>query len=419
MRLLILSQYFWPENFRINELASELIARGHEVTVLTGQPNYPDGKIFDSYRENPAAFTVFEGAPVLRVPVIPRGKTSLQLVANYLSFVLSASLFGPGRLEGREFDAIFVFQTSPITSALPAFWLRWRRRRRIPVLMWVLDLWPDTLSAIGVVRSPRLLGLVGRLVRFIYRRCDAILVQSKAFYGNVERYAGGRDKIRYFPGWPETVFDQSATVAEAPELAPYAGDFKLLFAGNIGQAQDFPAIIAAADLLRDEPKLRWIVVGEGRGAAQAKAEVERRGLQRNVVFLGRFPLERMPSFFAGADALLVSLQDQPIFSLTIPGKVQSYLASGKPLLAMLNGEGARVIEESGAGLVGTAGDSAALAGNVRRLIAASEEERHAMGVSGQQYCAREFSRSNLVDELEGWTTALLRDRIVYSKRPVS
>ena len=410
MRLLILSQYFWPENFRINELASELIARGHEVTVLTGQPNYPDGKIYDSYRADPSAYAAFEGAPVFRVPVIPRGKSSLQLVANYLSFVISASLFGPSRLKGRDFDAIFVFQTSPITSVLPAFWLRWRRRRHIPVLMWVLDLWPDTLSAIGVVRSPRLLSLVGRLVRFIYRRCDAILVQSKAFYGNVEQYAGGREKIRYFPGWPETVFGQSVNVAEAAELAPYAGDFKLLFAGNIGQAQDFPAIIAAADLLRDEPNLRWIVVGEGRGAAEAKAEVERRGLQRNVVFLGRFPLERMPSFFSASDALLVSLQDQPIFGLTIPGKVQSYLASGKPLIAMLNGEGARVIEESGSGLVGPAGDSAALADNVRRLIAASTDERRAMGASGQAYCAKEFSRSRLVDELEGWAGELASDR---------
>lgn len=405
MRLLILSQYFWPETFRVNDLASELIARGHEVTVLTGEPNYPDGQVYESYRANPDAFSAYEGAPVFRVPVIPRGKNSLQLVANYLSFVVSGWLLGPARLRGREFDAIFVFQTSPITSALPALSLR--RRRRTPVLMWVLDLWPETLSAIGVVKSPRLLGLVGRLVRYIYRRCDRILVQSRAFYGNVERYAGGQEKIRYFPGWAEPVLVEAGHAVEpAPELAPYAGDFKLLFAGNIGQAQDFPAIVAAADLLRDVPDLQWIIVGDGRAAAEAKADVASRGLANKVIFLGRFPLERMPSFFAAADALLVSLRHEPIWSLTIPGKVQSYLASGRPVLGMLNGEGARVIEEAGAGFAGAAGNAAALAANVRRLMATTSDQRRAMGKAGQRYCAREFNRESLVDRLEDWVAEL-------------
>jgi len=405
MRLLILSQYFWPETFRINDLTSELIARGHDVTVLTGQPNYPGGSIYETYRSNPAEFGTFEGAPVVRVPVIPRGKNNLQLFANYVSFILSGTLLGPAKLRGRQFDAIFVFQTSPITSALPAVWLR--RRHRAPLLLWVLDLWPGALKASGVVKSPWLIDLVGRLVGFIYRRCDAILVQSKAFCSDVAKRAGGNGKIRYFPGWPETVFAEAEANAEtAPELAPYTGDFKLLFAGNIGQPQDFPSIIAAADLLRDEPGLRWIILGDGRVAAAAKAEVARLGLEEKVLFLGRFPLERMPSFFAAADALLVSLRDEPIWSMTIPGKVQTYLASGKPLIAMMNGEGARVIEESGGGLVAPAGDSAALARNIRRLIAASAEERRMMGKSAQAYCKREFDRSALVDKLEDWIRVL-------------
>lgn len=405
LNILILSQYFWPEGFRVNDLASELIARGHEVTVLTGLPNYPDGEVFADYRENPEKYASFEGAPVHRVPMIPRGNSSIQLMLNYLSFALSGTIFGPGKLRGQSFDAIFVFQTSPITSALPALWIGWRKRA--PVLMWVLDLWPDTLSAIGVVKSPELLGMVGKLVSFIYKRCARILVQSRAFYDNVERYAGGTGKIRYFPGWPEPVFQEAVDGLDPPpELAPYADDFKVMFAGNLGQAQDIPAIIEAADVLRDEPGLRWIIVGEGRAGDDARADVVKRGLQEKVIFAGRHPLERMPSFFSAADALLVTLRDEPIWSMTIPGKVQSYLASARPLLGMFNGEGARVIREAEAGLTAPAGDYRTLAENVRTMMRMSREERAALGRSGRAYAQAHFNRAALIADLEGWIAEL-------------
>lgn len=401
MRVLIVSQYFWPENFRVNDLAREVIARGHDVTVLTGQPNYPDGAIFPDFRKNPSAFATFEGAQIFRVPLTPRGSGSFQLVLNYLSFVLTAATLGLWKLRGRRFDAIFVFQTSPITAALPAVILR--RLKRAPLLMWVLDLWPDTLAAIGVVKSRRLLAVVGVLVRFIYRRCDRILVQSEAFYDNVRTYAGSTDRIRYFPGWAEPVFADGTDRAEpAPELAPHTGHFNVLFAGNIGHAQDFPAILDAAEALREERHLRWVVVGDGRAAPMLRQEIARRGLGEQVVMLGRYPLARMPSFFGGADALLVSLRDEPIWSMTIPGKIQSYLAAGKPLLGMLNGEGARVIVQSGAGLASPAGQGRALAENVRAMMAMSTEQRAAMGQSGQHYCRREFDRATLLDAFEAW-----------------
>lgn len=407
MRILVVTQYFWPENFRINDLVAELREREHEVTVLTGKPNYPDGEVFAEYRANPRAFASFAGARIVRVPMMPRGQSSIRLVLNYLSFAASGLWFGAARLRGEDrFDAIFVFQTSPITAALPA--LRLRRRFGAPVLMWVLDLWPDTLAAIGVVKSPTLLALVGRLVRYVYARCDRILVQSRAFEDNVRRFSDQPEKLRYLPGWPESVFEGRQVADPAPEFAPWPDDFKIVFAGNIGQAQDFPAIIAAADLLRGTPGLRWLIVGDGRAAENARQEVRRRGLEDRVIFLGRFPIDRMPAFFAGADALLVSLRDEPIWSMTIPGKVQSYLSAGRPILAMLNGEGARVVEESGGGLAGAAGDSAALATNVRRLMTMSPEERLAMGRRGVEYCEREFNRATLVDRLEGWI-AELRD----------
>lgn len=402
MRLLVVSQYFWPEDFRVNDLVAELVARGHDVVVLTGAPNYPDGQVFPDYRRNPERFAEYAGASILRVPLLPRGNGSLRLVCNYLSFVISGLLFGPWRLRGRGFDAIFVFQTSPITSAIPALLLR--RIKKAPVLMWVLDLWPETLAAVGVVRSSRGLGWVGRLVSFIYRRCDRVLVQSRAFFDNVEKYGGDKQRIRYFPNWAEPLFTQrSHDAALAPEVLPYSGNFNVLFAGNIGEAQDFPAILDAAAMLRDErPTLRWLVVGEGRAAEFVRAEIERRELQRCVVLLGRFPVERMPAFFRCAAVALVTLKREPIFAMTIPGKVQSYLAAGLPILGMLDGEGARVIEESGAGFAAPAGDSASLAGNVRRMMGLASAERRAMSERGQRYCEREFGREALMAALERW-----------------
>ncbi|MGH8433917.1 MAG: glycosyltransferase family 4 protein [Pseudomonas sp.] len=410
MRLLVVSQYFWPENFRVNDLVAELVARGHEVTVLTGEPNYPEGRIFDAYRRNPAGFASHAGAQVERVPLLPRGKGSVRLALNYLSFVLSGALLGPWRLRGRQFDAIFVFQTSPITAALPALLLRWVKRA--PLAMWVLDLWPETLSAVGVVRSPRVLGWVGGLVSFIYRRCDRILAQSRAFFANIGRWSGDVSRIRYFPGWAEGIFEgELQCVDPAPEVEPYHDTFNVMFAGNLGEAQDFPAILDAAERLRDRLDVRWLIVGDGRAAEFVRAEIARRALGDRVVLLGRHAIERMPSFFRAASALLVSLKADPVFAMTIPGKVQSYLAAGLPLLGMLDGEGARVIEESGAGLVCAAGDGHALAQRVEQLAALSAAERSTMGERGRAYCQREFDREVLITRLEQWLAELAATRV--------
>ncbi len=413
MRLLVVSQYFWPEVFRVNELVAELVARGHEVTVLTGRPNYPDGRVFEAYRRDPSRFVSYEGAEVVRVPLRPRGRGNLRLLLNYLSFVVWGVLMGTWRLRGRRYDAIFVFETSPITSALPALLLR--RLKRAPVLMWVLDLWPETLSAVGVVRSPRMLRWVGALVAFIYKRCDRILVQSRAFYPNIERWSGDTTRIRYFPAWAEATFDQDLKVAElAPEVAPYVGTFNVMFAGNIGEAQDLPAILVAAQALKDRADIRWLIVGDGRAAADVRDDIARRGLGERVVILGRHSLERMPSFFRGASALLVSLKADPIFALTIPGKVQSYLATGLPLLGMLDGEGARVIEDARAGLVCAAGDGLALARRVEQLVAMSPDARSAMGASGRAYCQREFDRIGLINSFEAWIAEVVRKPVLSS-----
>lgn len=401
LKVLVVSQYFWPETFRVNEVVSELTARGHEVTVLTGRPNYPEGELLPEFAASPSRFSSYAGADILRVPLRPRGKGSFKLLLNYWSFVFWGCLSGPWLLRGRRFDAIFVFETSPITSALPAVLLKWIKRA--PLSMWVLDLWPDTLKAVGMVKSDRALKAVGLLCRFIYRRCDLILGQSRAFAEPISRWEGSAQRFRYFPQWSEEVFDANEKAPEpAPELEPHRGRFNLLFAGNIGDAQDFPTLLAAATLTRDRPDIHWLIVGDGRAAPQVRQDIARLGLTETVFMLGRYPVERMPSFFAGADALLVSLKAEPIFAMTIPGKVQSYLAAGKPLLGMLDGEGARVIQESGAGLVAPSGDAQALAEQAKALANLSAEERAHMGARGQRFGATHFKRSALMSQLEVW-----------------
>lgn len=404
MRLLLVSQYFWPENFRINDLVAEFVARGHQVTVLTGWPNYPQGRIFDDYRQDPAQYATYAGARIVRVPLLPRGRGSVRLMLNYLSFALSASVLGPWKLRGQAFDAILVHEPSPVTVGLPGAVLRWLKRA--PMAFWVLDLWPETLRAVGAVRSAWVLAMVGRLVSYIYRRCDLILAQSRSFIPQIRRYAGDDARIEYFPSWAEPVFDRQGATP-APEVAP-GQSFTVMFAGNIGEAQDFPAILDAAAALRCKASVRWLILGDGRMKPWLEAELGRRDLGEVVTLLGSYPVDRMPSFFRHADALLVSLKDEQIFAMTIPGKMQAYLAAGVPILGMLNGEGAELLSRSGAGLACAAGDSPGLAQNVMQLIEMGEGSRRAMGGRGRALYAQEFERHLLLGRLEGWLAALDR-----------
>jgi len=408
MRILVVSQYFWPENFRVNDLVKEWVQRGHQVTVLTGIPNYPAGKVFDVYQAQPSAFATYEGTEVVRVPMLPRGSGGLRLVLNYLSFVIGCGVFGVWRLRGKPADLIFVFGPSPVTVGLPAVWMG--KIRRVPVVFWALDLWPETLSAIGVVRSPRVLGWVGHLVRYIYNRCTLVLGQSRGFLGSIARYCDDTAKIRYFPSWAEDVF-MDDSVKPAPEVPEWTNGFTVVFAGNIGEAQDMPTVLDAADRLKDNASIRWVIVGDGRKFDWLQAEVARRGLDKRVLLPGRFPLERMPSFYAHADALLVSLKRAPVFSMTIPGKVQSYLMAGIPLLGILDGEGAAVIREARAGLTCEAGDDAGLARAALALAAMPTAERKQMGLNGRNYALQEFGRAQLMDRLE----ALLAEAVTIRK----
>lgn len=402
MKLLVVSQYFWPENFKINDLVEDLVARGHDVTILTGTPSYPNRNGFGDFYAAPERYERYKGARILRVPLLARS-AGPGLLLNYLSFVVAATVLGPIKLRSTPFDCIFVFEPSPVTVGIPAILLR--RLRRVPMAFWVQDLWPETLSAIGAVTSPRWLALIGRLVRFIYNRCDLILAQSRSF---VPRIAGNCDhpeRIVYFPNWAEPIYgarDQTA----APEVPPAHGKFTVMFAGNIGDAQDFPAILEAAEQLRDRPDVRWVLVGDGRASDWVASEIERRDLGGAVLMLGRFAVERMPSFFRCADALLVSLKADPVLSSTIPAKLQTYLAAGVPVLAMMNGEGAALVQQAAAGLVCSAGDAKGLADAVVQLASLTPDERAAMGARGRDLATAEFDRKKQIDKLVNWMAEL-------------
>lgn len=399
MRILVVSQYFWPENFRINDLVSEFCERGHEVTVLTGYPNYPSGQVFPEFQSDPDVYMNYGTANVVRVPMAPRGSGALRLVLNYVSFAVSATLLGAWRLRGQAFDMIFVFEPSPITVGLPAVFLRYLKRA--PLAFWVLDLWPETLEAVGVVRSKSLLKAVGHLVSFIYNRCDLVLAQSRSFIPQIRRYCKAESAVEYFPSWSDAEFDFSAIEA-AKEVPDTKGVFSIMFAGNIGDAQDFPAILDAAERLKEDKSIRWLIVGDGRASDWVESEVKQRGLESCFLMLGRYPVDRMPSFYKHADALLVSLKDEPIFAMTIPGKLQSYLAAGIPVLAMLNGEGAEIVGRSGAGLSCPAGDGQALALAVIQLAGMDIDKRQAMGERGLAINNDEFDRASLISRLLSW-----------------
>jgi colanic acid biosynthesis glycosyl transferase WcaI len=403
LKLLVVSQYFWPENFKINDLVQELVARGHEVTVLTGKPNYPGGRIFADFLKSPGRFANYCGARIVRVPLVTRGEGGFQLVLNYFSFAVTAAIIGPLKLRASAIDCIFVFEPSPITVGIPAVVLRWLRTA--PVVFWVQDLWPETLQAIGAVRSPRLLVWVGALVRFIYNRCDLILAQSRSFVPMIAQNCDHPEKIRYFPNWAEQIYDVLPE-ALAPEVTRLEDKFSIMFAGNIGEAQNFPAILDAAEQLRERENIRWLIVGDGRKSDWVLSEIKRRKLGNTVHMLGRFPMERMPSFFRHADALLVSLRPDLILSATIPAKLQTYLAAGIPILAMMNGEGAMVVERAAAGFVCAAGDAVGLAKAAVKLSEMSKDERNAMGQRGRDITAAEFDRSKQISKLESWFSEL-------------
>lgn len=396
MKILIVTQYFWPETFRINDLCLGLKERGNEVVVLTGIPNYPKGKFYKGYNLLKNRTEYWNGIKIYRSILYPRknGK-GINLILNYLLFPFLASF----RLLfiKEKFDKIFVYQLSPITSSIPAVLAKYIYK--VPIYFWVQDLWPMSLVDAGNIKNKLVISLFDKLTKALYNQSYKILVQSKGFTDYIHKQGVNLDKICYFPNSAESFYKILTTPNLYTEKFPKG--FNLVFAGNIGEAQSFNTLIDAAGIIKNNGiQVNWIILGEGRMKIDIQKKIELLNLNDTFYFLGSYPAEEMPLFFANADALIVSLKKSQIFSLTIPSKIQSYLACGKPIIGSLDGSGASIIEEALAGFTSPVEQPDLLAEAISKLYYSPLEERKQLGMNGRKYFEKEFEREILLDKLE-------------------
>lgn len=391
LKILVVTQYFWPEEFRINDICKGLLEKGHQVEVLTGMPNYPKGKIYEGYSSFGPFKQDYEGITVRRIPVIPRGKdSSIMLGLNYLSFMIGASIRVLPMLF-KKYDRVFMFQTSPITAAIPA--IIYSKLRRVPSYIYIQDLWPETFYTIVPIGNEKVKNIFKKICTVIYKGFDKILISSRGFKDILVESKILENKIVYFPQWAENLYMQKVEVERTND------DFVLTFAGNIGKAQSVDTIIKAANLAKDNPKIKWHIIGDGSEFENVKKMVEDYNLKDTVKLFGRKPVTDMPKYFAESDVLIVTLKDEGILKITLPAKVQSYMASGKPIIASITGEGSYVIEDSKCGLTGNAEDFEKLYNNAMELYNMSVEERVAMGLRGQEYFKENFTQEKLMKQL--------------------
>jgi colanic acid biosynthesis glycosyl transferase WcaI len=396
MKILLLTQWYPPEPQKIlADLSETLQALGHEVTVLTGFPNYPSGKLYPGYRLRLWQRETIGGAQVIRVPLFPDHSTSAwKRSLNYLSFMVAAALLGPC-LVPRP-DIVYVC-CAPLTLACPGWLLS--RLFRVPLTCEIQDMWPETLEATGMLHNRRILRLMDWLGKWFYRRCRAIRVISPGFRDNLLGKGVPAGKVHCIPNWVDTEFYRPRQYdRELAEEMQLAGRFNVVYAGAIGRAQGLDVALDAAELLRDLPDVQLVMVGDGTDLAALRQTAKDGGLT-NVRFLGRHPESSMSRLFSAADVLLVHLRDEPLFRITIPHKIYTYMAVGKPVLAAAGGDAAATIEAAGAGLTCPPGDAEALAATVRRFHALSPAERNAMGRNGRQITCTVFRRDALVRQI--------------------
>lgn len=393
MNIVLVSQYFWPESFIINDLVKELTGQGHLVYVLTGKPNYPSGTIFSGYSQHSCMKEEYiPGVEVFRAPLRPRGmKGAKNLFLNYFSFIYNGIKFFPKAIKGKPVDVILFYGPSPITSAIPAVFLKWKTKAHLA--LWVQDLWPESLKATGYLTSRFLLKMVEIIVRWIYFCSDTLLVQSKSFIPKVNRLAN-KNKIIYYPNSFPLNSNVTSTTKEIPqELLTVLDSYScFVFAGNLGTAQALDTLLDAAKGLSHLNHFRLVLVGSGSQSEHIERRVKEEGIT-HVVLAGRYPMEVMPEIFKRAAALIASLTNEEIFSYTIPSKIQAYLAAGRPIIAALNGEGASVINEAGAGFTCSAEDVPGLMKCIEKIYHMTEEQRKEMGLSGQAYFMQHFEMS--------------------------
>lgn len=398
MKILFVCQYFYPEIFRGNDIAFDWAARGENVTVITAVPNYPSGKFFEGYGLFQRRKEFVRGVHVIRVPVVPRGKGGpIRLVLNYFSFVMTASVYCFYLAFKEKFDFVFVQQLSPVTMALPALIVK--KIQRIPLYVWILDLWPESLSAAGGIKNKYVLMFFKFIVQFIYNNSSRLLISSKGFVKSISNQGNYLNKIIYFPNWAEDVFE-SATILDKNIILPVLPDgFLIMFAGNIGEAQDFDNIMKAALLLKSNQYIKFIIIGDGRKKEWVESFIKTNHLEDNFFIMGRYPIDFMPAFFKKANAMLLPLKNDIIFNLTAPAKLQAYMASEKPIIAMLNGDGADIINEANCGLAAPAGNFLDLANKITLMSNYTPSQLDSLGKNGKKYCLEHFDKHKSLNYL--------------------
>ena len=414
LKILIVTQYFWPENFRINELCEEFTNLGHNITILTGYPNYPIGEIYEVFLKDKKKFNNYKGAKVIRVPILPRKKNKLTLSLNYISFLFSSIFFGYFKLKNDKFDIVFTLQLSPVTVGITSAF--YSKLNKCPNVLWTLDLWPNTLVALNIIKKDWQINLLKLLVNWIYSNCDVILAQSKSMLKEIRKYPSVTNNAYYFPSWSDSdLFQKKANLA--PEIKNKKS-FSFLFAGNIGEAQDFLSIVNAVKILSQKNlnNFRIIIIGEGSKKSWFKNEIKKQEIEKYFELLGSYPIERMPSFFKHADALIISLLNRDVFNMTIPGKIQFYLTSGIPIVGMISGEGAKVIKKSKGGLICDSGDHINFSKIMEKVMHLDKKSLKQIGKNGKEYANQEFSKKNLINNLEKIFFKLLKDNSLANKK---
>lgn len=396
MRILLVTQYFYPEVFKSNDLAFELAKRGHHVDALVGIPNYPEGEYFKGYGLFSKRHQIVNGVNVYRCFQTPRGKGGWRLPINYLSYVISGCLWVLFFFAWKKkYDCIIGHEPSPIFQAYPALLLR--KLRKIPFYYWIMDLWPDAMKSGGGVKNERILNWVDHLVKDIYRQTDKILITSKRFRESIEQKGDFKDKIIYFPNWSDDILEMF-TDYEIPQLPD---GFKIMIAGNLGKSQNLEAVAEVMLGLKGIPEIKWIFVGGGSRKEWLESFIKENRMEGNAVCLGQYPFKAMPAFFKHADAMLVTLgAGFPHLEAVVPARLQSYMSAGCPVLAMIGCGGADIITESNCGYTVPAGDSQSLIKIIKEKVLNHRDDFAQMGQNGRDYYMKNYRMDMCIDNLE-------------------
>ncbi|CAM3268301.1 glycosyltransferase family 4 protein [Filibacter tadaridae] len=395
--ILVIAQYFYPEQFRINDICTEWVKRGYKVTVITGIPNYPQGKYFEGYGLLKKRKELYNGIEIIRIPLVPRGNRSIMLALNYISFVVSGffwSLFT--RIKA---DYVFIFEVSPMTQALPGVW--YAKKRRIPCYLYVQDLWPENFEILSGIKNKTVINMVGKMVDYIYSRCTKIFTTSRSFVTSISNRGVSKEKIEYWPQYAEDFYKplKKSGIDEIPN----DDAFNIIFAGNIGTSQGLDILPKVALLLKGNKfkrRIRFNIVGDGRYKDTLIELVKSNNLSDMFNFIPKQPASKIPEFMAASDAAFLCLTDSPLFSMTIPAKLQSYMACGIPIIASATGETNQIIKEANAGLCSPAGDVQQLAESIVELLSNSNEQLIELGRNARIYYDRNFNKLELLNKMD-------------------